>query len=106
MIWGSAGADILAGQAGNDTLRGGGGADSFVIDTAPGRDLVATFENDVDELWLDEALWGGGLTVAEVLNAHAVAFPGGVVLSFLSGATAVTVHGITIADLADDIVLF
>lgn len=106
LIWGSAGADILAGQAGNDTLRGGGGADSFVIDTAPGRDLVATFENDVDELWLDEALWGGGLTVTEVLNAHAVAFPGSVVLSFGRGATAVTVHGITIADLADDIVLF
>ena len=106
LIWGSAGADILAGQAGNDTLRGGGGADSFVIDTAPGRDLVATFENDVDELWLDEALWGGGLTVAEVLSAHAVALPGGVVLSFAGGTTAVTLHGITLADLADDIVLF
>lgn len=106
LIRGGAGADTLAGMAGNDTLRGGGGADSFVIDTSAGRDLVASFEDDVDSLWLDEALWGGGLTVAEVLEAHAIVTAGGVVLRFGGGTTEVAVHGITVADLADDIVLF
>jgi len=79
LLHGNAGANILRGLGGNDrlvgnggadTLWGGAGADEFLFNA--GRDLVADFQNDVDTLLIENALWGGTpRTVAQVLNfAH------------------------------------
>ena len=78
---GSGGRDLLSGDSGNDTLRGGKGidklyggtgSDQFVlraVDTG-GLDYIVDFEDDIDSLRLDEAIWGGGMTKSEVLATY------------------------------------
>ena len=66
---GGAGHDLLNGGAGNDTLTGGDGVDTFVFNG--GRDRVSDFSAR-DKIRLDDALWSGALTKAEVLDLAAV----------------------------------
>ena len=62
---GGAGADVLNGGAGNDRLTGGGAGDTFVYDG--GDDLITDFGNGADQLHLDDTLWNGNLTTAQVM---------------------------------------
>jgi len=78
ILRGGGGRDILNGGDGDDTLRGGigrdkltggAGADTFVFKDGWSVDKINDFEDNVDTIELDSALWGGGaMTVADLLN--------------------------------------
>jgi Ca2+-binding RTX toxin-like protein len=113
-IWGGAGNDtvnggggneVIWGEAGNDLLSGGIGADRFVFAAACGADLVTDFTDDVDTLAFDDALWGGGLTIVQVIATYASAVASGTVFDFGGGNT-VTLAGLASAGvLVDDILI-
>lgn len=63
---GGSGRDTLNGGSGSDVLDGGRDGDFFLYANDFGHDTVISFENDIDTLLLDEALWGGGLEVGQV----------------------------------------
>lgn len=102
---GGTGADRLYGEQGNDVLTGGAGSDSFVFARASGRDRISDWQNNGDTLIFDDAIWGGGKTIGQVLSSYADVVSGAVVIAF--GAThAVTLTGLTsIQSLADDITI-
>lgn len=58
-ITGTSGNNVLRGGYGWDTLRGGAGADSFVFDTAIGKDVdkVLGFDVTKDKIVLDKAIF-------------------------------------------------
>jgi Ca2+-binding RTX toxin-like protein len=89
---GGSGADTLDGGAGHDTLRGGTHADTFVFNA--GRDVVEDFRlTDHDRLLLEDGLYGGGLTAAEVVSTYAAVVGSAVVFDFQNGAT-LTLQGV------------
>ena len=106
-IWGGAGndtlsggdgADTLEGGAGADRLYGGAGADCFVI--ASGQDVIFDFADDVDRIMVHKT--ATLQTLADVMAlGHDVA--GSVVFDF--GVDGLTVRGMTLAALADDLTL-
>lgn len=101
---GNDGADTLTGGAGNDTLTGGGGADRFVFAPGGGADRIADFTPGSDTLVLQSSLWGGGLGVADVLDAFGSVSGRTVVLDF--GAEEIRLEGVrSLAAVADDILL-
>jgi Ca2+-binding RTX toxin-like protein len=102
---GRSGADSLAGGAGDDVLRGGAAADVFLFAAGGGADRIIDFADDEDTLELDEALWGGGKTVADVLTDHATVVGSNTVFTFTGGETLI-VRGIADVNLlVDDIAL-
>ena len=105
---GDGGDDDLDGGAGNDTLTGGSGGDDFIfLDTGSGTgaDLITDFQNAVDTLQFDDALWTGTLTAQQIVADFATETGTAVVFDFGSG-NIVTVDGITDADsLTDNIVI-
>ena len=113
LLRGGAGNDRLDGRAGNDTLEGGAGddlliggigADCFIFDG--GRDIIADFEDGIDRILIDAALWGQGPPAAEDLLAGATVTATGLVLTFDNGAS-LDIRGIFDASLlVDDIVFF
>ncbi|MFC2970459.1 calcium-binding protein [Acidimangrovimonas pyrenivorans] len=82
-LWGGADSDTLDGGPGDDRLTGGSGADTFLFNL--GADTIADFTPGSDRLGLDSALWGGGLTPAEVLARYATTDGSGVSLDFGDG---------------------
>ena len=86
-LWAGSGDDTLDGGAGDDTLAGAEGADSFVFGLQDGTDRVLDFSlGEGDRLRLDDALWTGSLTAAEVVGTYgSVTAAGDVVLSFDGG---------------------
>ncbi|RQP07762.1 MAG: peptidase [Paracoccus sp. BP8] len=100
---GGAGADLLIGGYGNDTLLGGAGADHFAFHG--GRDVVRDFQDNIDTLRIDDALWGGGTrSVAQVLQ-YARAVDGNTVFDFGNG-NVLTLNGFAnIAALQDDLII-
>ena len=104
LLVGESGSDVLDGGAGNDGLSGGAGADAFVFRAGYGLDRVVDFADNVDTLRLDDNLWGGGLTVAQMLSFYASVSSGNVVLTF--GADVFTVVGLPdVNALQDDILI-
>ena len=98
---GDGGNDTLAGNAGHDTLDGGGaddylfggiGADTFIFNS--GDDEIADFQNNIDTLVLDRALWGGGGMSVNALSQFAEVVNGNLVLDF-GGGNSLTLNGIT-----------
>ncbi|WP_299694828.1 M10 family metallopeptidase [uncultured Tateyamaria sp.] len=90
---GGADNDVLNGNFGNDVLTGGLGADIFVFD-ATGTNTVTDFDiAQGDRLRLDDALWGGGLTAAQVIDQFADDSSGTVVIA-VGGAT-ITLEGVS-----------
>jgi Ca2+-binding RTX toxin-like protein len=105
-LYGNAGIDVLSGGAGNDQLFGNAGADGFVFRRGNDIDIVQGFENNVDTIRLDDVLWGGGRTVAQVLATYATQGANFVDLNFGGGdVLRVSQAGITIAALQDDIII-
>ncbi|WP_299146559.1 calcium-binding protein [uncultured Tateyamaria sp.] len=100
-LMGDGGNDTLAGNAGHDTLDGGGaddylfggiGADTFIFNS--GDDEIADFQNNIDTLVLDRALWGGGGMSVNALSQFAEVVNGDLVLDF-GGGNSLTLNGIT-----------
>lgn len=104
-LTGGTGIDSLTGLFGNDTLIGGGQADSFVFGANFGRDRIADFTDNVDTLRLDDVLWGGGRTVAQLLQQFATeTATGHTLLTF--GTNVLTITGLADSNaLLDDIVI-
>jgi Ca2+-binding RTX toxin-like protein len=100
-LYGEDGRDTIDGGAGNDILSGGGNADTFIF--RQGRDRIIDFNDSIDVIYLDPALWGGGeRSVAEVL-AGATMQGGEAVIDF-GGGHSLTVRGVaSVQALADDI---
>lgn len=113
IIAGAAGNDTLYGQAGNDILFGGAGSDAYVGGAGAddfrfegGADRIADFADNLDEVFLSRALWGGGIkTVAQMLSfAHVV---GGVVAFNFGGGNSLVLTGVgSVSMLADDILSY
>lgn len=102
-LLGRGGADLLAGGQGHDRLAGGGGADTFEFSGSFGRDRVVDFHDNLDTLALDARLWGGGLTVGEVIDRFAHDVGAGVRLDF-GGGNVILLAGLASAQLlADDL---
>ncbi|WP_412553704.1 tandem-95 repeat protein [Shimia sp. MIT1388] len=102
---GGNGDDQLVGGAGADTLFGGSGADTFVFTAGSAADLVQDFTDDMDVLALDQDLWSGTLTAAEVLNTFGTISGSNAVLDFGSG-NILTIENVTsLSSLEDDISL-
>ena len=95
---------FYSGDGGNDSLVGGGGADVFIYATSTGVDTISGWEDNIDTLSLDDALWGTGKTIQQVLDSFAHVSGSNTVLTF--AAVSITLLGVTnVNSLADDIVL-
>lgn len=99
---GSEGSDLLYGGAGNDTLWGGAGPDDFVF--VGGADRVMDFQNNINTLVLDDALWGNrDLTTARIIDDYARTGNGNTIFDFGNGHSLV-IESVTQPDiLIDDI---
>ncbi len=105
LLRGQDGFDFLDGGVGNDTLTGGIQGDDFAFAAGYDVDLVTDFANNSDELYLDDNLWGGGLTAQQVVNAFASVVGGNTIFNF-GGGDVLQVDGIGNAQLlVDDIVI-
>jgi serralysin len=106
-LFGGSGDDVLSGQGGDDVMVGGDGADLFEFNF--GNDIIRDFEDDIDTLALDDRLWTGTLSVADVLAAFTDATattPTSILLRFDGGET-LLVEGIGDANLLlNDIDIF
>ena len=103
-LFGDAGRDVLRGDNGNDLLNGGGGRDRIIggngDDTAIGGRAADTFVfsdgddsltirdfrfRDNDRLELDDDLWSGDMTAAQVVSIYGDVVDGDLVLDFGNG---------------------
>ena len=96
-LTGDSGDDTLTGGAGADDLSGGIGRDVFVFADGCGRDLIRDFSPAADRLVLDDSLWDGTKTEAQVLADHAALTGGVLVLDFGDGDT-IRLLGLTAGD--------
>ncbi|MDT8853535.1 hypothetical protein RNZ50_00510 [Paracoccaceae bacterium Fryx2] len=102
-LLGGGGRDELIGGRGADVLTGGVGADSFVFEAKGGRDRITDFEDDIDTLRLDPALWDNArLTRAQVVAEFGADTEAGLVLTFGPGLV-VTVAGMDSASILNDL---
>jgi Ca2+-binding RTX toxin-like protein len=102
---GGSGDDRLDGGTGTDRLTGGTGRDSFTFAAGYFRDVVTDFENNLDTIRLDRDLWGGGLSITEVLEEFARQSGANVILDFGDGDTLTVANVAAISHLANDILL-
>jgi subtilisin-like proprotein convertase family protein len=103
-LYGGNGIDHLAGGGGNDLLSGGTGTDTFIFGAGSGSDSITGWQDNQDTLNLDDAMWGGGKTIQQVLSTFAHVVGANTVFNF--GSVQITLLGFTnINSLADDIVL-
>ena len=110
---GQGGADRLSGQDGDDRLDGGSGrdvlvgdrgSDTFVFGKGSGKDRILDFEDDVDVIRLDDALWEDALTKAQVIEAFAGI--DGRKAVFDSGEDRLVIKGLgSLEELRDDLVI-
>ncbi len=125
ILRGGPGADVIFGGSGNDTLSAGAGLD--FLDSGAGNDLfigsadglldrftyrenyesdrIINFEDDIDLIQLDSAIWGGGLSAAQVVSMFGSNSNGDAILNF-GGGNILQVDNITTAALQDDMVFF
>lgn len=104
-LYGGTGDDTLSGGAGNDTLSGGVGADVFEFVQGAGEDRIVDFNaGEGDRLRLGSALWGGGLTVAQMLDQFASQSGTSLLLTFDSES--LRIDGMSAETLAAQIDLF
>lgn len=101
---GGNGNDTLTGGNGNDTLTGGNGADTFIFETNFEVDDITDFDLGTDVISLDQDLWGGGLSIGDVIDDFATVSGGDTILDFGAG-NILTLSGITnLGALESDIV--
>ncbi|WP_272490882.1 calcium-binding protein [Mesobacterium pallidum] len=101
MVYGGGGWDTIRSLGGDDTVTGGDGADTFIFGAGIGDAVITDMTDNVDEVQLDAALWGGALSDA-ALAARTTLVDGAAQLELDTGAT-LTFAGLTTLDgLADD----
>ena len=98
---GGGGDDFLDGAAGRDTLTGGGGADAFFFAPTSSADAITDFGNDIDTIRIGD---GFGFTTAGQALQFADEVGDNVVFSF-AGGQVLTVLGVTIAALSNDLMV-
>jgi subtilisin-like proprotein convertase family protein len=104
-LFGEVGNDTLIGGAGNDIMGGGRGSDVFIFHRGFGADRIIDMTDNVDTLHLDDAIWGGGLTIAQVLTNFGEVVAGSVVLEF-APSLSITLQGFAnLTALRDDITI-
>jgi serralysin len=113
LLLGGAGNDTLDGGTGNDTLyagwgndvvTGGGGSDLFVFGFDAGRDIYTDFNADEgDVLRIDDVLWTGSLSVAQLISTYGSVQNGSFTFNFTGGEQLV-MNGVT--DLTDAVFIF
>lgn len=95
LLVGDAGNDRLRAGTGNDTLTGGSGADDFVFTRNGASDRITDFSVAAqDQLQLDDAIWGGGRTAAQVVSSFARVTTDGVLFTF-SATDKLLLQGVT-----------
>ncbi len=99
-LQGDFGNDIINGGVGDDILTGGSGADRFEFKDGSGKDRITDFEDDTDVL---KILRSDVSSVSDALS-FAADVGGNVVFSFDDGSE-ITVTGMTIANLGNDIII-
>ena len=107
-LQGGDGDDSLNGGWGNDSMRGGAGSDEFFFFDRGGHDFILDFEDDIDTLELDDALWGGGLTAQQVVDTYMVMQnPGRFCFDFGNGDVlhVLSAEPLTLADFYDDVTI-
>ena len=105
-LWGQDGYDTLVGGAGNDMLVGGDHPDDFVFAAGFGRDTIADFEDNWDEIFLDDAIWGGNLTAQQVVDTFGRISGNSTVLDFGNGQMIILAGVSDLTVLYNDIVIF
>jgi len=100
---GGRGEDTLDGGIGNDRLIGGDDQDTFIFNDGGGRDIINGFEDNIDTLVLNEELWGGGLTVQEVLETYGSEHGDRSVLNFGDGDKLILTGVTDLQTMVDDI---
>ena len=94
------------GIAGQDTVTGGAGVDSFVFGPGIGGDVITDFTPGTDRLWLDDALWAGSLTEAQVVSNFASDTGPDVLFDFGGGNTILLQGVASVTGLSGDLDLF
>ena len=69
LLTGGAGNDSLSGDLGDDVMNGGSGADSFVFLIDFDNDRINGFEQGLDTIELDDALWAGNGAIVTAQDA-------------------------------------
>jgi Ca2+-binding RTX toxin-like protein len=106
-LYGGAGNDRLTGGTQWDTLSGGDGADDFVFGADFGRDVIRDFSLRAgDDLLINDSLWTGRLTAAQVVAKFASVVAGDVVFDFGGGEVIVLGGVTTLTGLARAIEIF
>jgi len=102
-VYGGDGNDKLIGGQGNDIMEGDAGKDVFIFNG--GRDIVRDFQNDVDTLKIDNAIWGNKAMSIDQLLDYARFSNGMVIFEFDNGAR-LSVDGISgVEALRNDLVI-
>ena len=107
------GEDVFDGGTGNDALvsRRDGDADTFTFGRNYDLDTITFFEEGIDQLELNDNLWGGGLTAAQVVANYASVNPAGtqITLDFGNGdvlKVKSSSGGLDLVTLVGDITIF
>ena len=104
--FGEDGRDMISGGRGNDRLNGGEDADTFVFSGRMRNDTIEDFEDNIDTIRLDEDLWGGGLTVRQVIRELGEVTEDGFLLT-LNEVDSILIEGVTAQKvLLNDIEIF
>ncbi|WP_377511279.1 calcium-binding protein [Octadecabacter sp. R77987] len=112
VLTGGLGLDTLDGGAGNDVMNGGAHADTFVFGAGYDQDRVNSFEQGLDTLLLDAALWAGtaGIVDAQdVLDTFGALNGTGTIYTLTFGTDVIELQsgeGINAATLAADLAIF
>ena len=101
-LFGGTGDDRLDGGIRNDTMTGGAGSDRFVFAANSNTDRILDFADDLDVLELNDNLWAGTLTAAQVVSMFAVQAGADVRFDFAGGERLI-VENMLLADITDDI---
>jgi hypothetical protein len=99
-LYGGSGNDRFDGGDGTDRLWGGSGEDVFHLDFGEGHDIIEDFENNVDEIQLDNWMFASGTDAFDFADQVGT----DVVFDFGNG-DGLTVLNTTIGQLAKDLVL-
>ena len=101
-ILGGTGNDTIRAGSGQDKLTGGIGSDLFVFRRGDGADRITDFADNQDTISLDVRLWGGGLSVEEVITLFATLDGSTALLDF--GSVELRIRGVaSLTDLHNDI---
>lgn len=103
-LFGGKGNDKIVGGKGDDIMIGNAGLDTFIYRKGDGADTIRKFQDDKDVLRVDDKIWGGGLSKAEMLDRFGSDTAGGSLLDF-GGGNEIAIRGVSLADLQNDLIL-